>query len=151
MESISFFHTDVFSLILLWHSNVEICFWVPWTLLYKEQCITGNYVMCVIAQNERSAGCASLCPLILIMPLCLTAWVIFASFDKRTMVCFCVWPHISSDELDVWLHCWADTHPYVSEAWWASDITINNLNINISLNRNVISNKKFKKKKNRII
>lgn len=62
-------YTGVISLILLWHSNVKpqksyAFLWVPWNLLYKEQCFTGIYVMCVIAHNERSVGCASLRPLI---------------------------------------------------------------------------------------
>lgn len=58
VDSVSFFYTGVVCLILLWHSNVKT-FRVPWNLLYKEQCLSGNYLMCVIAYDERSVRCAS--------------------------------------------------------------------------------------------
>lgn len=79
--------------------NPTLFLWVPWNLLqrymYKEQCLTGNYVMCVIAHDER---CVSLWPL---SHLCgdLAVWIWIALFDKGTrnnisqnlmLLCFCL-------------------------------------------------------------
>lgn len=79
--------------------------------------------MCVIAHNERSVGCASLCPLIPIIPLCGVLLHLIKGLNNiqyLILLYFCVWPHISRDELDVRstflfffaIICSAHTHPY---------------------------------------
>lgn len=102
VESVPFFHAGVTSLILLWHSDVNrpprtLSFWVPWNLLYKDQCITGSYVMCVIALKERSVGCKSLCPSY--NPFCVAELHLLhlikglRTITSDSVVYVCVWSH----------------------------------------------------------
>lgn len=139
--------------------NPTLFFWVPWNLLYKEQCFTGNHVMCVIARNEGSVGGASLCPLIPLINLCggLAAWILIVSFDKGTHMIIDSYISMfglkNSNELrdiqsaSLYFYaniCWAHTHPYTwPQAWWAVDIMIKTW-ILLFLNRNVAGNKKLK-------
>lgn len=73
----------------------------PESCYVKDQRIYWEQMRCVIAHDERSVGCKSLCPLLPIIPslfLCVCVSTIFASFDKGTRTAnslppvLCVWP-----------------------------------------------------------
>lgn len=133
MDSSSFFHTGVISLILLWHSNVK----PPKSFAFKfpETCYIMNNVWleamwCVLLLIMRGLWDVHHCALwYLIIHLCggLAVWITFASFDKGTptitysiwFLYFCVWLHISSNEFVIrtfWYIaniCLAHTHLYM--------------------------------------
>lgn len=119
VESLFFFllHTGVISLMLLWPSSVKtsqkrVQFEFPETCCVKINVLLET-TWCVIAHNERSVGCKSLCPLLPIIPF-LCGSIIFASFDKGTRnnnslhsdsVCVCIWL-MARRHTRTSVHCW---------------------------------------------